>query len=184
IGRRRSRERLAWLAFAVASLAALGLSFSLLRRPSAVSRTIQFEILSSENAPYSTGFDVDTSPAVSPDGRMLAFVGNDPRGKRLVWVRPLDGIAARPLPGTEDGDYPFWSPDSRSVGFFAENKLKKIEASGGPVQIVCDAPSGRGGTWSREGVILFAPSATNPIHRLTPSAALPTPLLRLHAPPP
>jgi len=179
IGRRRSRERLAWLAFAIAAIALLGLSFSLLRRISALSRTIQFEILSSDNAPYSTGFDVDPAPAVSPDGRMLAFVGNDLRGKPSVWVRPLDGIAARPLPGTEGGDYPFWSPDSRSIGFFSENKLKKVEATGGPVQIVCDAPSGRGGTWSREGVILFAPSATSPIHRVAASGGAARPALGL-----
>jgi eukaryotic-like serine/threonine-protein kinase len=177
--RRRDRERIAWLAFGVAAIAAVGLALLLLRRPSESTHPIRFEILSSESARYSTGLATDLSPAVSPDGRTVAFVGEDPRGKQLLWVRPLDGIEARPLPGTEDGSYPFWSPDSRSIGFFSENKLKKIEAAGGPVQVVCDAPSGRGGTWNRDGVILFAPSVTSPIHRVTAAGGLATPVLGL-----
>jgi serine/threonine protein kinase/Tol biopolymer transport system component len=180
IARRRNRERLAWLAFAVASLAAIGLAVSFLRRPSAPPPVIRFEILPSENAPYAAG-DRDLSPAVSPDGRLLAFVGEDSRRKAFVWVRPLDGIVARPLPGTEGADYPFWSPDSRSIGFFSDSRLKKIDAAGGPVQVVCEASSGRGGTWSREGVILFSPSATSPIYRVAASGGAPAAVLGLDA---
>ena len=80
------------------------------------------------------------------------------RGKSLLWVRPLDGFEAHPLPGTDGATYPFWSPDSRFIGFFAEGRLKKVEGTGGPIQTLGEARSGRGGTWSPEGVIVFAPA--------------------------
>jgi Tol biopolymer transport system component len=75
-----------------------------------------------------------------------------------LWLRPLDALTAQQMPGTEDATYPFWSPDSRYIGFFAEGKLKKIAASGGPAQSLCDAPDGRGGSWNRDDVIIFAPN--------------------------
>ena len=75
----------------------------------------------------------------------------------MLWVRPLGAIAAQPLPGTDGAGLPFWSPDSRWIGFFAQAKLKKVDVNGGPPQILCDAPQGTGGTWNRDGTILFAP---------------------------
>ena len=78
-----------------------------------------------------------------------------------LWLRPLDALDPQPLPGTEEAQYPFWSPDSRYIGFFAQGKLKKIAVTGGPAQNLCDAPDGRGGTWNREGVIVFAPSGAS-----------------------
>ncbi len=102
--------------------------------------------------------------AISPDGRNLAIAAQV-NGKRQLWLRPLDSLEARPLPSTEDAIYPFWSPDSRFIGFFAEGKLKTIALAGGPAQSLCDAPNGRGGTWNREGVIVFSPEASNS-HRL------------------
>jgi len=77
------------------------------------------------------------------------------------------GGTAQPLAGTEEGFHPFWSPDSRMIGFFSDGKLKKIDASGGPAQALCDAGSGRGGTWSRDGVIIFAPSPNGPLFRVS-----------------
>jgi Tol biopolymer transport system component len=179
IARRRGRERLVWLAFGVASLLAIGFAVAFLQRGRGASPLIRFEIAPSGNAPYATGPGTDLSPAVSPDGRLLAFVGEDSRRRDFVWVRPLEGIVARPLPGTEDAAYPFWSPDSRSIAFFADKKLKRVDAEGGPVQIVCDASDGRGGTWSREGVILFSPSVTSPIHRVPASGGVPAAVLGL-----
>jgi len=100
--------------------------------------------------------DSITIPVLSPDGRHIAFVARGDDGKDLLWVRPLDGLETRPLAGTEGVIYPFWSADSRSLGFFAAAKLKKIDASGGPPEVLCDAPAGRGGTWSRDGIIVFS----------------------------
>jgi Tol biopolymer transport system component len=98
--------------------------------------------------------------AVSPDGRFVTIAAVVD-GKRQLWLRPLDALQAQPMPGTEDGTYPFWSPDSRYIGFFAQGKLKRIAASGGPTQSLCDAPAGRGGSWNREGVIVFSPSGVS-----------------------
>ena len=104
------------------------------------------------------------SSQLSPDGRYLAITAAEGSRRRL-WVRPLDALDAQVLSGTDDATYPFWSPDSAFIAFFAQGKLKKIAVAGGPPQILCDAPKGRGGTWSTEGVILFASLGSRPISR-------------------
>jgi eukaryotic-like serine/threonine-protein kinase len=111
--------------------------------------------------------------SISPDGRRLAFVGAPSGGRAQLWVRPLDSLTAQPLAGTEQAIYPFWSPDSRYIGFFAEGKLKKIEASGGPAQTLCDAPDGRGGTWGPDGTIVFAPGVFTAIERVASTGGTP-----------
>lgn len=108
---------------------------------------------------------------LSSDGRQLAYVAADPQGRLLIWVRKLDSPRGLPLEGTAGAEYPFWSADGRSVGFFADGKLKRIEADGQNLQTVCDAPNGRGGTWNREGLIVFTPSWFQPVQVPT----LPTP---------
>lgn len=105
--------------------------------------------------------------AVSPDGRMLAFTATDDAGKVQLWIRPLDSVAPQPLSGTDGASFPFWSPDSRHLGFFAGGKLKKVAASGGWVNAICDAPDGRGGAWSSDGAIVFAPTASGPLFRVS-----------------
>ena len=94
--------------------------------------------------------------AVAPNGHTVAVVAYlESARKDALWIYELGSPSARSLADTEGASYPFWSPDSRTLAFFADGKLKKLEASGGPVQTVCDAPSGRGGTWNRDGVIVF-----------------------------
>lgn len=93
--------------------------------------------------------------AISPDSLRLVFVGST-RGRPRLYLRQLDGLAASPLEGTEGADSPFWSPDSRFIGFFAEGRLKKVPAAGGPPQTLCDAPHEGTGTWGRDGTILFS----------------------------
>src|SRR2546425_7068433 len=112
--------------------------------------------------------------AISPDGLRLAFVGRSGDGKQLLWVRSLGAPTAQPLAGTDDATFPFWSPDGRFVGFFAQTKLKKIDASGGPPQTICDAPNGRGGTWNRDGVIVLAPDNFSPLYRVSASGGPPS----------
>ncbi len=102
------------------------------------------------------------APALSPDGSRLAFVAVDASGRNLLYVRPLDSLTATALPDTEGARMPFWAPDGRSLGFFAEGKLKTIQAAGGHSQTLCDAPTARGGTWNAEGAILFVPSPPQP----------------------
>jgi eukaryotic-like serine/threonine-protein kinase len=176
--RRRSRERLAWLGFALAALAAIGFGIGYFRRAPTSPRVLRFQIDPSESTPYrGVGPGVDILPALSPDGLLMVFPAENAQGKSVLWVRALDSLEARAIPGTEEGLYPFWSPDSRSIGFFAEKKLKRVDVSGGPVQVVCDATAGRGGTWSRDGVILFAPSAQSPIYRIAASGGQPAAVL-------
>jgi hypothetical protein len=116
---------------------------------------------------------------LSPDGRFLAFAAASADGRSRLWVRPLDGAAARPLAGTDDARFPFWSPDSRYIGFFAQHQLKKIQPEGGPAQVICDAPYGFGGTWSRDGVIVFAPDASTFLYRVAAEGGTPTPVSTL-----
>ena len=116
--------------------------------------------------------------AVSPDGRRLVLAVAE-AGKRQLWVRSLDTLAAHPLPGTEGARYPFWSPDSRYVGFIDAGKLKKVDVLGGPPQTLCDAPQSQGATWSRDGVILFTPSTRDPLHRVSSAGGPATPLTSL-----
>lgn len=117
--------------------------------------------------------------ALSPDGRTIAFVARDSSGNAVLWVRSLNALSAQPLRGTEGAQYPFWSPDSRFLGFFAAGKLKKIEASGGPGQTICDAPEGRGGTWNRDGVIVFAAGFNAPLSRVSAAGGVPSLLRQL-----
>src|SRR5262249_2552130 len=100
--------------------------------------------------------------SISPDGRKIAFAAKDEAGKVTLWVRSLDTMTARPLPGTEDAGLPFWSPDSKSIGFFTPGKLKKVDFDGGPPLTLANAPLGRGGTWNRDGVIVFSPNNFSP----------------------
>ncbi len=99
--------------------------------------------------------------AISPDGSAIVFLGNDTLSRTSLWVRPLKSTKARPIAGTENAQYPFWSFDSKMIGFFADGKVKTVDMKGGPVLILADAPFGRGGTWSSSGEIIFSPSVTD-----------------------
>src|SRR5713101_6818585 len=113
---------------------------------------------------------------LSSDGRQLAYVAADPQGRLLIWVRKLDSPRGLPLEGTAGAEYPFWSADGRSVGFFADGKLKRIEADGQNLQTVCDAPNGRGGTWNLDGLIVFTPNAVGGLAKVSAAGgtAVPT----------
>ena len=118
--------------------------------------------------------------ALSPDGRSLAFAAQDSAGRTLLWVRRLETLEAQALNGTEEATFPFWSPDSRFIGFFAAGKVKRIEAAGGPPLTLCDAPAGRGGTWNEKGTIVFCPSGGGfTLSRVSASGGTPVVITRL-----
>jgi serine/threonine protein kinase/Tol biopolymer transport system component len=166
VARRKSRERFAW-AVAGAAMAAAALSVGYLRRAPEKPRAVRFEIATPE------GVSIIDFPRVSPDGRALAFNATDSSGRSRLWLRPFNALAAQPLAGTEGTTRPFWSPDSRFLGFFADGKLKKIEVTGGPPQKICDAASGADGSWSSEGVILFDGRPQDPIYRVAAAGGTP-----------
>jgi Tol biopolymer transport system component len=124
-------------------------------------------------APEQHTFD-PLSVALSPDGTKLAFVATPSGGSPQLWVRPLDSTAAQPLAGTDDAAYPFWSPDSRSLGFFAQGKLRIIDASGGAVQTLADAPTPRGGAWGPDGTILYTPETLSAMFRIPAAGGAPS----------
>ncbi|PWB67829.1 MAG: hypothetical protein C3F15_17410 [Holophagae bacterium] len=157
------RARLAWgvAAIAVAGIAVLA-ALCHMGRPTHAA-LIRFAIQSPAEGTLAN--DVAAS-AISPDGRRLVFTVIDAVGTIRLWVRQLDSLSAQPLLGTEGAIFPFWSPDSRFVGFFAQGKLRKVPVAGGSPEVVCNVPDSRGGTWSKEGVIVFAPQALGPLMKV------------------
>jgi Tol biopolymer transport system component len=107
--------------------------------------------------------------ALSPDGRRLTFVASVGHDAPQLWLRSLDELSAQPLAGTQGADYPFWSPDSDAIGFFAGGSLKRVDLRGGPPRVLAPAAHGRGGAWSRSGVILFAPHTQSGLYRVPAS---------------
>ena len=118
--------------------------------------------------------------AISPNGKLLAFTATS-EGKRQLWIRPLHALTAQPIAGTDQAECPFWSPDNRWIGFFAQGKLKTIGLAGGPPQSLCDAVSARGGSWGRDGTILFSASPVSPILRIASTGGSPVPVTKVPA---
>ncbi len=164
---RNKRERIAWFALTVILfVAALTLGIVYFRRPPVEVRAVRSFIPPPEKSSFDLG-RFGATITVSPDGARLAFVARTADGRNLLWVRSLDGLSAQVLVGTEAAAYPFWSPDSRFLGFFAQGKLKRIDAAGGPPLTLCDAPQGRGGAWNRDGLIIFSPNTSSALHRVS-----------------
>jgi len=120
-------------------------------------------------------------PAVSPDGRYLTFSAIGPEGKRMLWLRPLDALHATVIPGTEGASAPFWSPDSRYIGFFAALSLKKVPFKEGQPEKICDAEATPGGgAWEKDGSILFARNLSDGFWRVPSTGGKPQQVLRLN----
>ena len=126
---------------------------------------------------------INGAPVLSPDGQQLALVAarqtapssqnTDPP---MIFVRRISAGAAQPIAGTQGATFPFWSPDGKYIGFFADGKLKKVEAAGGPAQVICDAPEGRGASWSPRGTIVFSPRIEGPLVAVSDGGGTPTEL--------
>ncbi len=167
--KRRGQSRLAWtVAGVAAALLAAHVAYSFLHRPPPAD-VVRLQV------PLPGGITVTDSPRMSPDGRTLAFNGGDSTGTVRIWLRPISSFVAQPLPGTEGAARPFWSPDSRYIGFFADGKLKKIAVAGGPPQAICESGSRGDGSWGRAGVILFDGGTTDSIMRVSASGGIPGP---------
>ena len=162
---RRSRVgKWLWPAISVTLLAIASVLFLIRPRTSVQGPVVRFSI----PVPGADG-----PIALSPDGRKLAYTRRGPKGETLLWIHSFDSAEDRALDGADDAAFPFWSPDSRNIGFFAHGKLKRIESSGGPPLDLCDAPQGRGGTWNINGEILFAPAAFGPLSRVSAAGGVP-----------
>jgi eukaryotic-like serine/threonine-protein kinase len=110
--------------------------------------------------------------ALSPDGSKLAFLTGD-LGATKLWIRDVNSGTVRQMEEVEEATFPFWSPDSKYIGFFSAGKLKKAALAGGPVQVLCDAPEGRGASWNARGVIIFTPNITEPLYKVPEAGGLP-----------
>jgi serine/threonine protein kinase/Tol biopolymer transport system component len=172
-----------WPAAAVALgalMVVLVLILSQFQRTTTAENPTRFWITPPESGVFhSLGYDAGPM-TLSPDGRRIAFVASDPKGKSSIWVRPLDALIAAEIAGTEGASFPFWSWDSRFLGFFADGKLKKIEVAVGTAETLCEVQDARGGTWNREGVILFSPARNRLIYRVSSSGGSPIPVTQLN----
>ena len=174
VARRRSRERLAWVGLAVAALASVFFAAGYFRRAPRPAPPILATL------PFPEKMYLGEI-ALSPDGRMVAFTAAKAGGEPSVWVRSLDSASARPIADTAEATFPFWSPDSREIGFFSAGRLKRVDLAGGHVVSVCDAERGVGGTWNRDGTIVFGPTPTGALYRVSASGGQPVAVTKLDA---
>ncbi len=156
--------RLAWLVAGLFLISMLILSALYFRRAEPQTPTVRFAIFPSEKTTFAN------ESAISPDGQQVVFVTTGAAGVTSLWVRPLAAVESRQLSGTEGAAFPFWSPDSRFLGFFSGSKLRKIDVAGGPAQTLADAsPDPRGGAWAPDGTIIFGPDFRSPLMRVSAS---------------
>ena len=168
--RSKSSSQFTLAALAVVTILAAVLAILYARQPAPDTRVMRTYVKSEEGSGFIFSGD-QKGFAISPDGLNLAYVASTPSpdSKSALWIRPMDSLHARLLPGTEAAGFPFWSSDGRFIGFFAGGKLKKIDIQGGPPATICDAPDGRGGSWNQQGDIVFSPTVNSPIYHVSAS---------------
>jgi Tol biopolymer transport system component len=149
------------VAVAVAGLALLGAAVAItqLRHPAPVQPSVRSSLVPPPNTSY-----LPNNFALSPDGTHLAFVAEEPGGRRSLWMRTLSAPGARPLSDTNAANLPFWAPDGRQIGFFADRMLKVMDLAAGVVRNIADSPRPSGGTWGSKEVIVFAPDVNGPLY--------------------
>ena len=170
----RLRRRVWVIGAAVLALAATSVAgvMFLQRRPAPA--VLKFAVFQPENTSY------PGMSSVSPDGRYLTFSAVGPEGKRMLWLRPLDALHATLIQGSEGASSPFWSPDSQSIAFFGGRFLMKVRITGGTPEIICQAEAEPGGgSWNRDGIIVFAPSLSDGFYRVAASGGKPQQWLKL-----
>jgi Tol biopolymer transport system component len=164
-----------WGMVAMTLLAATALLFHFYSRPAAPAPVrMRWVISPPEGTRFLATGDAPAPVAISPDGRRIAFVAGAP-GKSQLYIQSLDALNAAALPGTEGASWPFWAPDSRSLGFFAHGQLRRIDADGGAAIDICEARVPRGASWGADGIIVFAPETTSGLFRVSASGGQPVP---------
>jgi Tol biopolymer transport system component/tRNA A-37 threonylcarbamoyl transferase component Bud32 len=175
VASRRRAGRLGWLVAAALAVVTSALAALLITRRAPPSPLMRASILPPPGAEFVSTW-LDAGPVeISPDGSRLVFTARKGEGANQLWVRALRDSEARPLSGTEGASRPFWSPDGRFIGFFADRALKKVDVNGGPVFKLAEAIESRGGTWSEDGEILFTPDARGPVYRVAAAGGKATP---------
>ncbi len=170
-GRRKLRERVAWLLAVVFLLAAVALGVGYFQRVPRPAQAQRFALPLGVMA---------RSLALSPDGRQIALVApNEETGRTVIWLNQVGSLAVKAIGETEGATHPFWSPDSQFLGFFADNRLKKLSLRDGSVQALANAPAGRGGSWSPQGVIIYAPDSSGSLWKVSEGGGQPEPITAL-----
>jgi len=164
-----NRSRIVWIAaMAVTAIIGYGLAYLFMPRPE--TKTLRASFLPPAGMRFQS--DKRSIISLSPDGTTLAFAALDSSGKRALWIQKLRSSYPQRLAGTEGAELPFWAPDNRFLGFFAEGKLKKIDITGGSPLAICDAPFPQGGTWNSQGQIVFAPNQLDILYEIASSGGI------------
>ncbi|HTR97420.1 MAG TPA: protein kinase [Candidatus Acidoferrales bacterium] len=171
--RRPGREGIAW---AIAALAALLAGIGWWRPHTDEAPALHAEIQAPPGTRLALSGDDAGPPTLSPDGRWLAFSAIGQGSGERLWLRSMDERTARPLPGTDGATFPFWSPDSRSIGFFTGTALRRVDVAGGGVLTVCACDGPRGGAWAPDGTILFSPTFVSGLMRVPAAGGTPAPV--------
>jgi Tol biopolymer transport system component len=168
-----------WIVVAALAVTSLVLGWLVVRQPAGERGAVYVSVDPAPgSSPVSMG--VAAGPVrVSPDGTTIVFVARGEKTPGTLWVRRLGEPEAVQLAGTQNATRPFWSPDSRSIGFFADGKLKKIAATGGPAFTLADTPDPRGGSWNPDGVIIFSPNFVGPVYRVSANGGATSPVTEI-----
>jgi eukaryotic-like serine/threonine-protein kinase len=177
----RKSQRLAWIFAALAMLILGAVSGTVLHPAASPAPAIRTVINSPEKTSFNLAGDFAGPPVLSPDGTSIIFSTIGADGKSSLWLRAMNSLEARPLADTDGAYFPFWSPDSRSIGFFASGKMKTIDLNGSAAQEVCPAPYGRGGAWGADGVIVFSPTPAAAMFRVSATGGNPVAITTIDA---
>ena len=162
------RSLLPWALAGVLFLTAAGFAWLYLRRAEPTQPVMRFTL----TPPEKSGFG--ESLALSPDGSRLVYVVISDKGESSLWVRHIASPEPQQVAGTDGAEFPFWSPDGHSVGFFAGSKLKRVDVNGGPVQVIAECSTDpRGGTWTPDGSIIFTPGTGTPLYKVAAGGGTP-----------
>ena len=176
-----SRTKIGWVAAIIVAIILGAIGGILFNRPVQSARSIRTVIDAPPKSTLNLIGDSAGPPVLSPDGSSIAFAATAADGKTALWVRPMSSLEATMLSDTENAIFPFWSPDGRSLGFFADGQLKTIDLNGGSAQVIADAPFGRGGAWGRGGDILFSATTQAPLMRVSASGGTPVAVTKIDA---